>query len=158
MAHVERIHVSNGGVPKRPVESATVGPLGLDGDAHTKPTHGGPERAVCLLAAEVIETLRAEGHPIEPGWAGENLTVRGLDWPAIVPGVRLRVGSRVELEITRYTVPCTNIAAAFRDGFIARLSHERFPGSARVYARVVTGGAILRGDAIDVLAGGTSTA
>jgi MOSC domain-containing protein YiiM len=152
VAQVERIHVSNGGVPKLAVESAVVGELGLDGDAHRKPSHGGPERAVCLLAAEVIEALRAEGHPIVPGSTGENLTVRGLDWPAIVPGVRLRVGAQVELEITRYTIPCMNIAASFRDGFIARLSHERYPGSARLYARVLAGGAIRTGDPIAVLA------
>ena len=48
-ARVARINTSPGGVPKRPVESARVGRLGLEGDAHTDRTvHGGPFRAVCL--------------------------------------------------------------------------------------------------------------
>jgi MOSC domain-containing protein YiiM len=152
VAHVERIHVSNGGVPKLPVESAAVGPLGLEGDAHRSASHGGPQRAVCLFAAEVLEALRAEGHPIEPGWIGENLLVRGLDWPAVVPRVRLNVGADVVLEITRYTVPCANLVPAFRDGFIARVSQERFPGWSRVYARVLAGGTIRPGDGVEMLA------
>lgn len=150
MAHVERIHISNGGVPKLPVESADVGSLGLAGDAHRSRNHGGPERAVCLFSSERIESLRAEGHPIEPGWIGENVLVRGLDWPAIVPGVRLRIGDQVELQVTRYAVPCSNLVPAFRDGFIARVSQERFPGWARAYARVLSGGAIRRGDPVEV--------
>jgi len=151
VAHIDRIQVSNGGVPKLPIESAEVGTLGLAGDAHRSKNHGGPERAVCLFAAEVLEALRAEGHPIEPGWIGENLLVRGLDWPAITPGVQLRVGADVLLEVTRYTVPCKNLVPAFVDGFFARVSQDRFPGWARVYARVLTGGAIRRGDAIEVV-------
>ncbi|MEA2676516.1 MAG: hypothetical protein QOJ81_657, partial [Chloroflexota bacterium] len=39
---VVQVNVSGGGVPKRPVERAWVGPLGLEGDAHRENTvHGG---------------------------------------------------------------------------------------------------------------------
>ena len=41
--------VSPGGVPKRPVETARITALGVDGDAHRDTEHrGGPERALCL--------------------------------------------------------------------------------------------------------------
>src|SRR5215210_2448542 len=84
---LHQINVSNGGVPKQPILGAHVGPLGVAGDtqANTK-HHGGPDRAVCLFSLEVIERLRAEGHPVAPGTTGENLTLSGIDWTAIGPG------------------------------------------------------------------------
>ena len=42
--------------------------------------HGGPYRAVCLYAIEAIERLQAEGHPVEPGSVGDNLTTSGIEW------------------------------------------------------------------------------
>lgn len=44
------------------------------------------------LARELIEELRSEGHPIAPGTIGENLTLAGLPWKEMRPGVRLEVG------------------------------------------------------------------
>ena len=65
---VLQVNVSHGGVPKRPVERAWVGTLGLEGDKHRENTvHGGPYQAVCLYGIEAIERLQAEGHPVEPG-------------------------------------------------------------------------------------------
>lgn len=147
---VARLNVSPGGVPKRPVPHARIGPLGLEGDAHRGAGHGGPERAVCIYALEVIQRLQAEGHPIFPGSAGENVTVAGLDWPRLVPGARLRLGDGVLLEVTRYTTPCTNIAASFRDGAFVRILQERYPGESRVYTRVLAGGELRPGDRVEV--------
>ena len=65
---IHRINVSDGGVPKLPVERAEVTAEGLTTDRQAHPKfHGGPERAVCLLGLDAIERLQAEGHPIEPG-------------------------------------------------------------------------------------------
>ena len=78
---VLQVNISGGGVPKKPVERAWVGVLGLEGDAHRENTvHGGPHRAVCLFGIEVIERLQSEGHPVEPGSVGENLTTSGIEW------------------------------------------------------------------------------
>ena len=144
---IVQLSISNGGVPKHAVEAARVTPLGLDGDAHSnREHHGGPDRAVCLFAMEAIRELRAEGHPLAPGALGENVTLEGLDWSAVQPGARLRLGDEVLLEITRYTTPCFNIRPAFRDGDYSRVSQKRHPGRSRVYARVVTTGTVRRGD------------
>lgn len=151
MGHIAQISVSSGGVPKLPVADATVGELGLAGDRHRGAGHGGPERAVCLYSLEVIEQLQAEGHPIAPGTAGENVTVAGLDWQRIVPGARLRLGSQVLLEVTRYTTPCTNIAASFIDGEFIRILQDRYPGQSRVYTRVLAGGELCPGDPVEIL-------
>lgn len=146
---VVQVSVSNGGVPKRAVAEARVGPLGLEGDGHRDSEHhGGPERAVCLYAVEAIEALRAEGHAIAPGAIGENVTVAGLDWSAVQPGCRVLLGDRVLLQITRYTSPCLNITRAFKDGDYSRVSQKRHPGSSRVYARVLAGGVIRPGDPV----------
>jgi MOSC domain-containing protein YiiM len=149
---IVQVSVSRGGVPKTAVAGARVTALGLEGDAHRDTEHhGGPERAVCLYAMEAITGLRAEGHPIVPGAIGENVTVQGLDWSAVVPGCYLRLGESVLLQVTRYTSPCLNITRAFGDGDYARVSQKRHPGWSRVYARVVATGSIRPGDPVRLL-------
>jgi MOSC domain-containing protein YiiM len=134
------------------VEAADVTARGVAGDAQRDlEHHGGPDRAVCLFAMEAIRTLQAEGHPIEPGHIGENLTLEGLDWEAVTPGTRLLLGEAVLLEVTRYTSPCANIQASFASGDYGRVSQRKHPGSSRVYARVLRAGAIRRGDSVRVL-------
>ena len=148
---VVQVSISPGGVPKRAVPSARVTVEGLEGDGHRdREHHGGPERAVCLYAQELIEALGKEGHPVAPGSLGENVTVAGLDWSTLVPDACLLVGD-VLLQITRYTSPCINITASFAGGDYARISQKRHPGWSRVYARVLKEGAIRPGDDARVL-------
>jgi MOSC domain-containing protein YiiM len=147
---VTHINVSRGGVPKRGVPSARVTIAGVEGDGHDDPRHGGPGAAVSLFSAEAIGRVAAEGHPIGPGTTGENLTVQGLDWSLVVPGVRLRIG-QVTLEVTRYTAPCKTIRASFRGGDFNRIHQQFHPGESRVYARVITEGTIAAGDAIECM-------
>ena len=151
-ASVVHINVSDGGAPKRPILSAVIGTLGVEGDrqANTE-QHGGPERALCLFSRERIEALQAEGHPISPGTAGENITISGLDWEEVEPGIRLRLGDSVLIEITRYTAPCTKIRANFADGDFNRINQKTHPGWSRAYARVLEGGPLLPGDAVELL-------
>lgn len=143
---VVSINVSAGGVPKLSVESAEVGAGGILGDAHhdTK-HHGGPDRALCLFAVELIDALRQEGHPISPGSAGENLTLGGMNWSRMVPGARIRIGD-VLIELTSYTSPCTTIRESFVDARFGRVSEIMNPGWSRVYGRVLVAGTIRRGD------------
>src|SRR5688572_29367807 len=92
VGRVLQVSISRGGVPKLPIPIARVTTLGLDGDAHREDTvHGGPHRAVCLLAMEAIERMQADGHPIEPGSAGENLTTTGIEWSLLPVGTRARI-------------------------------------------------------------------
>lgn len=149
---VAQVSVSSGGVPKCAVLEAEIGQLGLAGDAHNdRANHGGAERAVCLFAAERLEALAAEGHPIGPGSAGENITTRGIDWDLVVPGARLRLGSDVLLEITRFTTPCKTNQAWFKDGDFNRMHQNLFPGWSRVYARVLEPGTVRPGDSVELI-------
>jgi MOSC domain-containing protein YiiM len=143
---VAHLLVSRGGVPKRPVPEAAVGPEGLAGDwQRDRRHHGGPDRAVCLFSLEVIEALRAEGHPVEPGSTGENVTVEGLPWGEVTPGRRFTFDGGVVLEVVSYAAPCGTIRGSFADGRTSRIDQELHPGSSRVYARVVAGGTLKEG-------------
>lgn len=149
---IAQLSVSNGGVPKRAVPTAHVTTLGLAGDAHRNlEHHGGPERAVCLFAIEAIRALQAEGHPVVPGALGENVTLEGIDWAAVQPGARLKLGDDVVLEITRFTTPCFNIAPAFRNRDYSLVSQKRHPGRSRVYARVLMTGTLREGDPVRIV-------
>jgi MOSC domain-containing protein YiiM len=144
------INVSSGGVPKRRVDDAKVSQLGLQKDAQNDTHHGGPERAVCVYSLERIRALQAEGHPIDVGTVGENVTVEGIDWDLVVPGTRLRLGEEVLLEITDFTDPCKTIRESFIDGKFVRISEKLHPGWSRVYARVLAEGEIRFGDSVEL--------
>ena len=147
--HIVQISVSPGGVPKLPVARATLGPLGLGGDAHRDNRHhGGPTRAVCIYSMEQIRALQAEGHSIVPGSIGENLTTEGVDIGALQPGDRLAIGDAILLEVTGYATPCVNIIDSFAEGAITRVSHKIHPGWSRVYAAVLQGGELETGQPI----------
>ena len=80
MTNLLGIFISNGGVPKTPVESVKIDHQGLVGDnQHDKKHHGGVMRAVCVLENEILKKLQEEGHPISPGTTGENLLVSGYN-------------------------------------------------------------------------------
>lgn len=147
---VGQLNVSDGGVPKVPVDRAEVGPRGLVGDRQANRTHHGrPLQALCLWSSEVIEALQAEGHPIAPGRAGENVTLRGIDWASIRPGVQFRIGT-VLAEISAWSTPCKKNAAWFAEGDFNRMLHDRHPGTSRAYAWVRQPGRIETGDEVIV--------
>lgn len=144
---VESINVSGGGVPKSGRLEAWISRNGVYGDAQAdRRQHGGPERAVCIYAVELIQALQGEGHPIGFGTTGENLTVSGVDWSVMLPGTVWRAGGAV-LEIASYTAPCKTIRDSFSDKRYKRISQKLNPGWSRVYARVAEEGRVRVGDA-----------
>jgi MOSC domain-containing protein YiiM len=149
---LHQLNISDGGVPKLPIAEAMITSDGVTGDRQrNRSVHGGRERALCLFSLERIESLRQEGHAIYPGASGENLTLAGLDWDAVGPGDRLRIGETVELELTSYTTPCRYNARWFLGGNYRRISHKRHPGWSRLYAKVLREGTIRAGDRVELL-------
>jgi MOSC domain-containing protein YiiM/ribosomal protein S18 acetylase RimI-like enzyme len=149
---VLQVNVSPGGVPKRAVDRAWVGPLGLEGDRHKHDTvHGGPHRAVALLGIEAIGRVQADGHPIAPGSVGENLTTEGIELATLPIGTRLAVGERLLLELSAPANPCDVIGASFRGGKSGRISIITHPTDSRMYARTLVEGEVRPGDSIRVL-------
>jgi MOSC domain-containing protein YiiM len=149
--HIFQISISHGGVPKHAVYRAQVDTLGVAGDQHRDMVHhGGPDRAVCVYSLEKILALQAEGNPIFPGSAGENITLAGVDWESIGPGKHIRLGEQVLLEVTQYTTPCNNITPSFADGDSNRILEKTHAGWSRVYARVLQPGEVRTGDKVTI--------
>jgi MOSC domain-containing protein YiiM len=147
-----QLNSSQGGVPKTAVDSAYIGWKGVEGDRQaTRKHHGRPFQALSLWSAEVMETLRSEGHHVVPGSAGENITVSGISWNDVRPGTRMRIGE-VLCDISSYAVPCKQLAELFVDRDFNRIHHDRDlenkTASCRVYATVVERGNVSPGDPI----------
>ncbi len=141
------LFISDGGVPKTAVDRVEVDFGGVVGDRQDNRTHHGrPWQALCLWSTEVVDELRAQGHPIAPGLAGENVSLTGLVWERVRPGVHLRVGD-VLVEASSYATPCSKNAAWFTGGDF-NVIHERNGPLARVYATVLEPGTIAIGDSV----------
>lgn len=127
------------GLPKPAVDSAQVWRRGLVGDVQReRKHHGRPSQALCLWSADVVDALVAEGHPIAPGAAGENISVRGIDWAKVRPGSLVRIGS-VDGEISGWALPCAKNRTWFAKGTgEKRIDPDRHPGWSRAYAYVLS--------------------
>jgi MOSC domain-containing protein YiiM len=148
---VAQLNIGGGGVPKDPVSEAEVTVSGMTGDRHNdKVHHGRGFQALCLYSKDVIHALNAEGHPIYPGAAGENITVEGIDWVSLRPGTVMSIGDDVRIELSSYATPCAKNAAWFADRDFRRMLHDTNPGSSRIYATVLVPGRVRSGDPVVV--------
>jgi MOSC domain-containing protein YiiM len=152
-ASILQINVSPGGGPKRPIPDAIVTALGIQGDLHAHPAiHGGPLKALLLIASEGLDELAGSGFPLYPGALGENITTRGLDRR------ELRIG-QIVVELTKVRVPCAtiqiygaNLPEAIYDPEV-KAGDPASPrwGLSGFYASVVKPGPIWVGDPIALL-------
>jgi MOSC domain-containing protein YiiM len=144
-----QINRSRGGVPKIAIEECELGELGLLGDIQSNlEVHGGPERALCLYSLDKILKLQSEEHPVFPGALGENITITGLPWESVLPGVILKTSRDVKIQVTTFTSPCKTIEKYFIKEDYSRISQKLNPGWSRVYAQVLEGGTIKIGDKV----------
>jgi MOSC domain-containing protein YiiM len=115
---------------------------GLLGDAHA----GRSLRQVSLLALESIERVNREhGIRAVPGSFAENLTTQGLDVLSVRVGDRLRVGAAL-LEVVQTGKP-PGEAHTYSYHGVSILPLEG------VFCRVVEGGRVARGDAVELIPG-----
>jgi MOSC domain-containing protein YiiM len=153
VGRLESINASRGGVPKLSMFEALITEQGLDGDRQRDLRfHGGPDRAIVVFSLDVIRALQREGHTIAAGTTGENLTVSGIGWTRIVPGIELAIGE-ARLLVTKYTSPCEKIAFSFFENDYTRISQKLHAGWSRVSARVLRGGLVTIGDAVEIVTG-----
>jgi MOSC domain-containing protein YiiM len=141
---------SDGGVPKAAQDHLEVDFTGVAGDRQNdRKHHGRPFQALCLWSEDQLGQLRQDGHPIHAGSAGENITVLGIDWPAVRPGAWIRVGA-VEAEVSCYATPCAKNDQWFADRDHSRIDQDLHPGWSRLYATVYRPGVIGVGDRFEV--------
>ena len=108
-----------------------------------------PGRAVSLYSHERIVALREEGHPIEIGSSGENLTVEGIPWDVLEVGTQLRVGGSLA-RIERAVRPLWKNKWIFHRGGLLRIDHAKETGWSRWLARVIEPGVLEVGDWIRI--------
>jgi MOSC domain-containing protein YiiM len=110
---------------------------GLQGDYHAQT--GGGTRQVLLMDEETLTEFE-----LSAGVVKENITTRGLVLKTLAPGTRLRMGDAV-LEITQSCTPCKHMDD-IREGLRTALQGQR-----GMLARVIQGGELRVGDAIEVV-------
>lgn len=134
---------------KSPIESARIGPLGLEGDQQADLTvHGGVDKAVYGYSAEHYPAWRRElpGVELPFGAFGENLTIEGFDESASCLGDEYRVGT-ARLMAIQPRLPCSKLGLRFNDpGMVKRFAQSLRLG---VYFRVLEPGLVRLGDTVE---------
>ena len=152
---LRQINRSNGGLPKLAIpQPVMLHADGVEDDRHRDlKHHGGPDKAVLMIASELVDSLAARGFPVYYGALGENLTVSGLDPHAWRQGQRYRVGLDAVIELTKLRVPCSNLhvyGPPIKEELYDRQCHAgdiRSPHWAHggFYARVIHAGLLFPG-------------
>ncbi|MDQ4040770.1 MAG: MOSC domain-containing protein [Actinomycetota bacterium] len=139
---VEQIHVraSEGGPVEHLAEIEAQAGLGLCGEYH----FGRDRDDVTLIEAERVERLAAEhGVELQPAETWRNVTTRGLDLGELI-GRRFRLGTAVCEGVERCE-PCAKLARRTDRRVLRGLLHSGLS------ARIVEGGTIRVGDAVEAL-------
>jgi MOSC domain-containing protein YiiM len=127
----------DGGLPmEEVVQVRAIKDSGFEGCAHARP--GG--RQVLVVDRETLEALG-----LTPGMVRENLTSEGLNVNSLKAGQRLKAGEAL-LEVSGPCTPC-GLMDEIRTGL-----RKEIRGRRGTLCRVVAGGIIRRGDAIEELA------
>ncbi len=113
---------------------------GIQGDAHAGKWH----RQVSLLSYEKIEAFKARGVSVDDGAFGENIVVSGIDLSALPVGTLLKSGD-VELEVTQIGKECHQHCAIYHAVGDCIMPREG------IFTRVLKGGVIGNGDAINII-------
>ena len=142
MMKIESIAVSKKkGTQKTQVEEASlIKEHGIEGDAHAGKWH----RQVSFLASESIEKAKQNGLDVTFGDFAENIATSGIDWLNIPIGTRLHLGESTLVEITQIGKECHNKCAIYYKAGDCIMPREG------VFARVINGGKIKRGDIIQI--------
>lgn len=145
MAKVVSVNISDRkGVRKREVAQIQLqAGHGIQGDAHAGDWH----RQISLLAEESIETMRALGLAhLTPGAFAENINTEGIDLKSLPVGTLLRVGV-CTLRVTQIGKECHNDGCA-----IQKATGQCVMPTEGIFAVVVEGGIVQKGDIIEVTA------
>lgn len=143
------------GTVENAIEALAISGQGLQGDHHGsgKTQRSGPsKRQVTLIQSEHLPVIAAlAGHPdVEPAALRRNLVISGLnllaaralfaDFPLV-----LRIGDKVQLEITGPCEPCSRMESTLGPG-----GYNAMRGHGGVTAQVLTGGILRLGDIVTV--------
>ena len=116
---------------------------GIEGDRKG----GSTDRQLNVMHAEQLAELGKEGFKVAPGEMGEQIVITGVDPAALVEGARLKLGAAV-IEVVEPRTGCA------RFEMIQGKPRHDAKGRLGAIARVVEGGELAVGDAVEVLPAG----
>ena len=114
---------------------------GIVGDAHA----GNWDRQISLLEVECIDIMAAKGAKVSPGDFAENITTEGIDLSELEIGDKLRLGTEVEIKITKFGKQCHGRCIIYE-----QIGDCIMPRKG-VFAKVRREGSIRVGDTIEVI-------
>jgi len=115
-------------------EVRVISNVGLEGCAHGRPDSG---RQVLLVDRETLEAME-----LRPGIVRENITTDGMDVNSLAMKQELRIGE-LRLQVSEICHPCDQLEK-IRPGL-----RREMRGRRGMLCRVLEGGMIRRGDAIE---------
>lgn len=128
------------GIQKKNIMKANfIENFGIENDAHAGDWH----RQVSLLSYEKIDEFNKKGANVIDGAFGENLVVEGIEFTKLPISTILRCND-VVLEITQIGKECHNHCEIYK-----KMGDCIMPRNG-VFARVIKGGRIERGDEMKV--------
>jgi MOSC domain-containing protein YiiM len=132
-------------IAKTPVTGrAAVAADGLAGDEQISPSHGGPDRALCVYPSEHYAHWNAR---VAPAF-GENVTSAGVLETETVIGEVWRIGTAL-VRVSQPRSPCYKVAARLGiPDLVIRARRARFTG---MHLRVLEPGELAAGDAIELV-------
>jgi molybdenum cofactor synthesis domain-containing protein len=130
------------GEQKTPVESVVLQEdFGIEGDAHAGNWH----RQVSLLGYESIQKVQAAmPYELADGAFAENIVTQGITLYALPIGTRLRIGESL-CEVTQIGKECHHGCA------IRELTGDCVMPREGIFVKVIKGGTVRSGDAIDII-------
>ncbi len=141
MASVVAVCISTRkGTPKfEAPQGELVAGHGIEGDAHAGPWH----RQISLLGRESVDKMREKFPDLPHGAFAENILTEGLCLYELPVGTRLRVGPAL-LEVTQIGKECHQGCA------IRKITGDCVMPREGIFARVLEGGTVKAGDAVEV--------
>lgn len=113
--------------------------FGVENDAH-----GGSERQVSLLAFERIEDMKKDLATLKVGDFAENITTIGIAAADLKPGMQVAVGDAL-IEITQIGKTCHHGCSIRKEVGYCIMPKEG------VFGKVLRGGIVMKGDAIEIV-------
>jgi MOSC domain-containing protein YiiM len=133
---------SQKGASKTSVPSAELIPdHGVSGDHHAGTK---PHRQISLFASETLQEIQAAGIDVAAEELSTNLLTEGIAMDTLSAGTKLQIGAAL-IEISEARKPCGSLTKI--DKRLPKATYLR----CGQFARVITGGVIHAGDAIEIL-------
>lgn len=138
------------GVRKKAVNTAEISVnYGIEGDAHASEKW---HRQISLLAVESIKKMQDMGLKVSFGDFAENITTEGINLLDLPIGTKILIGDEVEVEVSQIGKVCHTRCAIYN------LAGDCVMPKEGIFAKVLKGGTIKKGDKIKVILNSKSQA